>query len=122
MEALQKPQIICHNQKSLEYAIHDVKWIPCSAKFVSAGGKSNGAGVVEIYNLTGEGVEKQKEFGSKEHFKCCTFEASSLRNRHLATGDFAGRLQVTINNIPFLLWKVCISNISSNYGVIIFIL
>lgn len=94
MEVLQKPQIICHNQKSVDYAVHDVKWIPCSAKFVSIGGKSNGAGIVEIYALTGDGIEKKSEFCKKEHFKCCTFEASSLRNRHLATGDFSGRLQV----------------------------
>ncbi|KAH1007847.1 hypothetical protein HUJ04_005031 [Dendroctonus ponderosae] len=94
MESLAKPQIICHHSKSLDYAIHDVKWIPCSAKFVSVGGKSNGAGVVEIYSLSSEGVEKIDEFYKKDHFKCCTFDASSLRNRHLATGDFSGRLQV----------------------------
>nr|CAH7750204.1 unnamed protein product [Callosobruchus chinensis] len=94
MEKLQKPQIICHQQQTLNYAVHDVKWIPCSSKFVAVGGKSNGSGIVEIYSLTGEGIEKKGEFGKKEHFKCCTFDASSLRNRHLATGDFCGRLQV----------------------------
>ncbi|KAJ8928212.1 hypothetical protein NQ314_019276, partial [Rhamnusium bicolor] len=94
METLQKPQIICHNQQSLNYTIHDVKWIPCSAKFVSLGGKSNGAGIIEIYSLTGEGVKKLSEFCKKEYFKCGTFDASSLRNRHLATGDFCGRLQI----------------------------
>nr|XP_023022500.1 WD repeat-containing protein 92 [Leptinotarsa decemlineata] len=102
MEQLQKPQIICHKEKSVNYAIHDVKWIPCSAKFVSVGGKSNGAGIVEIYALTGEGVEKQSEFCKKDHFKCCTFEASSLRSRHLATGDFSGRLQIWDLEDPML--------------------
>ena len=53
MEALERPQIICHVQQALNYTIHDVKWIPCSAKFVSLGGKSNGAGVVEIYSISG---------------------------------------------------------------------
>ncbi|XP_060534618.1 dynein axonemal assembly factor 10 isoform X2 [Cylas formicarius] len=94
METLTKPQIICHDQKSLNYSIHDVKWIPCSAKFVSIGGKSNGAGIIEIYRLTGDGIEKVDEFCKKEHFKCCTFDASNLRDRHLATGDFSGRLQI----------------------------
>ncbi|CAH1957656.1 unnamed protein product [Acanthoscelides obtectus] len=94
MEKLQKPQIICHQQQTLDYAVHDVKWMPCSSKFVAVGGKSNGSGIVQIYSLTGEGIEKKSEFGKKEHFKCCTFDASSLRNRHLATGDFCGRLQV----------------------------
>lgn len=94
MEKLQKPQIICYKDKPLNYTIHDVKWIPCSAKFVAIGGKSNGAGIVEIYSLTSEGIEKIDEFCKKDHFKCGTFGASSLRNRHLATGDFGGRLQV----------------------------
>ncbi|XP_044265135.1 dynein axonemal assembly factor 10 [Tribolium madens] len=94
MESLQRPQIICHVQKALNYTIHDVKWIPCSAKFVSIGGKSNGAGIIETYSISGEGIEKVSEFGKKDHFKCGTFHASSLRDRHLATGDFSGRLQV----------------------------
>ncbi|CAH1107622.1 unnamed protein product [Psylliodes chrysocephalus] len=94
MEVLERPQIICHNEKALDYSIQDVKWIPCSAKFVSIGGKSNGAGIVEIYSLTSDNLEKVSEFAKRDHFKCCTFEASSLRNRHLATGDYSGRLQV----------------------------
>ncbi|XP_017779626.1 PREDICTED: WD repeat-containing protein 92 [Nicrophorus vespilloides] len=94
MDLLAKPQIICHVEKVLDYTIHDVKWIPSSAKFVTLGGKSNGSGVIEIYELHSEGVEKVGEFGKKEHFKCGSFDASSLRNRHLATGDFCGRLQV----------------------------
>lgn len=94
MEVLERPQIICHNEKALDYSIQDVKWIPCSAKFVSIGGKSNGAGIVEIYSLTSDNLEKVSEFSKRDHFKCCTFEASSLRNRHLATGDYSGRLQV----------------------------
>ncbi|CAH1163338.1 unnamed protein product [Phaedon cochleariae] len=94
MEAFQKPQIICHTQNSVDYAIHDVKWIPCSAKFVSVGGKSNGSGIIQTYTLTKNGIEKVGEFCKKDHFKCCTFDASGLRNRCLATGDFSGRLQV----------------------------
>lgn len=94
MDHLEKPQIICYKDKVLNHTIHDVKWIPCSAKFVAIGGKSNGAGIIEIYSLTSEGIEKTDEFCKKDHFKCGTFDASNLRNRHLATGDFGGRLQV----------------------------
>lgn len=94
MESLQKPQIISHVEKSVEYSVNDVKWIPATAKFVTIGGKSNGTGIVEIYSLSGEGVEKVDEFCKKDQFKCGTFDASSLRNRHLATGDYTGRLQV----------------------------
>lgn len=94
MDNLQKPQIISHVEKSLNYSISDVKWIPSSAKFVTLGGNPNGTGIIEIYALNPDGVEKVKEIVKKEQFRCGTFDASSLRNRHLATGDFAGRLQV----------------------------
>jgi hypothetical protein len=65
METLQRPQIICHVQKNLNYTIHDVKWIPCSAKFVSIGGKSNGAGVIETYSLDAEGSKKCRNLVKK---------------------------------------------------------
>lgn len=94
MENLQKPQIICHVEKSVNYTINDVKWIPSSAKFVSIGGNPNGTGVVEIYSIGSDGIEKLSEFNKKDHFKCGTFDASSLNSRHLATGDYTGRMQV----------------------------
>ncbi|KAF2881613.1 hypothetical protein ILUMI_24556 [Ignelater luminosus] len=94
MENLEKPQIICHAEKNLDYAVHDVKWIPSSAKFIAMGGKPNGTGIIEIYSLNSDGIEKVSEFGKADQFKCGTFDASSLRARHLATGDFGGRLQV----------------------------
>ncbi|XP_018326970.2 WD repeat-containing protein 92 [Agrilus planipennis] len=94
MDNLLKPQIICHLEETVKYCINDVKWIPSSAKFVVMGGKSNGAGIIEVYSLGNKGVEKISEIEKKEHFKCGTFDASNLRDRFLATGDLAGRLQV----------------------------
>lgn len=94
MDGLQKPQIICHAEKDVGYSVHDVKWIPSSAKFVALGGKPNGTGIIEIYGMNNEGIEKISEFAKRTEFKCATFDASSLRARHLATGDFSGRLQV----------------------------
>lgn len=37
MSAFEKPQIISHIQKSLNYTVFDCKWMPCSAKFVTMG-------------------------------------------------------------------------------------
>lgn len=94
MNELEKPQIIVLIEKSLNYNVHAVKWIPSSAKFVVMGGQSNGSGLIEVYNMNVDGVEKLQEFGRKEYFKCGTFDASTLTDRHLATGDFCGRLQI----------------------------
>jgi hypothetical protein len=44
----------------------------------------------------------------KASFKCGTFGASSLQQRHLATGDFEGKLMIWymifFNIVTFLRW------------------
>lgn len=94
MSALEKPQIICHQEQSLNFSIYDVKWIPSSAKFVVIGSLPTNSGIVQTYALSSGKLEKIDEFKKGHPFKCGTFGATSLRNRHLATGDFKGRLQV----------------------------
>lgn len=94
MISLDKPQIICHIENSLNYSVYDVKWIPSSARFVAMGSLPSGAGIVQIYALNQGKLDKISEFSKANSFKCGTFSASSLRTRHLATGDFKGRLQI----------------------------
>ena len=50
----------------------------------------------QIYSLDteNEGVKLNKELEKKAAFKCGTFGASSFRERHLATGNFEGYLQL----------------------------
>lgn len=49
--SLEKPQIIAHIQKSLNYTVFDSRWIPCSAKFVCMGNFARGSGVLQIYEI-----------------------------------------------------------------------
>lgn len=86
--------MIEHIHQSVNYTVFDCKWIPCSAKFVVLGSKANGNGILEIYELNEAKLEKVKELTKKSAFKCGTFGAANLRNRHMAIGDFNGRLQV----------------------------
>jgi len=94
MDNLEKPQIIVHHEKSLNYTVYDVKWIPRSARLVTVGCLPRGTGVLNIYELENGGLKQVKEITSPESFKCGTFAASSLQQRHFATGDFKGRMQV----------------------------
>ncbi|XP_055629747.1 dynein axonemal assembly factor 10 [Toxorhynchites rutilus septentrionalis] len=87
-------QMIAHIEKSLDYSIFDVKWIPCSAKFVVIGSKPKGTGILQIYELNRGELEKVTEVEKAESFKCCSFGASSLRESHLAIGDFVGKLAI----------------------------
>lgn len=94
LNEMDKPQMIEHIQQNVDYTIYDVKWIPCSAKFVVLGSKPNSNGILQIYELNEAKAEKIKQVVKKAAFKCGTFGASSLRNRHMAIGDFEGRMQV----------------------------
>lgn len=86
--------MIAHIEKSLEYSIFDVKWIPCSAMFVVVGSKPKGNGIIQIYELNRGELDKVKEVEKPKSFKCCSFGASRLRETQLATGDFVGKLAI----------------------------
>ena len=58
---LEKPQIIAHIQKSLNYTVFDSKWVPCSAKFVCMGNYPRGTGVLQIYEISHGELQLVKE-------------------------------------------------------------
>lgn len=91
---MDKPQVIVHIQKSLDFTLFDTKWIPCSAKFVVLGSYPRGTGVLQVYELSGTELNLVTQTEKSKPFKCGTFGASSIHQRHLATGDFEGRLHI----------------------------
>ena len=90
------PNILELYQKPVNITTYDTKWIPTSARFVVLGSYARATGCLQIYSLDteNEGVKLNKELEKKAAFKCGTFGASSLRERHLATGNFEGYLQL----------------------------
>lgn len=90
-----KPQMIAHIEHPVDFSIYDTKWIPCSAKFAVLGCRSNGNGVLRVFELNAgqlECVAEREQAG--QAFKCGSFGASSLRRTHMAVGDFEGKLQI----------------------------
>lgn len=59
--ALEKPQIIVHVQKSLNYTIYDTRWVPNSAKFVVLGNYARGTGALQVYEINKGEVTLVKE-------------------------------------------------------------
>ncbi|XP_007890464.1 dynein axonemal assembly factor 10 [Callorhinchus milii] len=92
--ALEKPQIIAHIQKGLNYTVFDSKWIPCSAKFVCVGNFARGTGVLQVYEVSHGAVVLVKEIEKSKPIKCGTFGATTLQQRYFATGDFDGNLNI----------------------------
>lgn len=48
---MDKPQVICHIEKSVPYTLYDALWIPSSAKFVVLGSQPRGSGVLQIFEI-----------------------------------------------------------------------
>eukprot|EP00961_Rhodomonas_salina_P038339 515612-Rhodomonas_salina.1 len=94
MDTTDKPQLVEHIHKSLTLTVNDVKWVPCSARFALLGTQPRGTGALQVYALNHGKLEPMMETEKQHGFKCGTFGASSLEERHFATGDYEGRLAV----------------------------
>lgn len=91
------PGLVEHWTTSVAFTPFDVKWIPESARFVLLGSRPNDTGIIQVYEL-GAGDDKTpklvKTIDRPAGIKCGTFDESSIQDRHLACGDFAGSLTV----------------------------
>lgn len=91
---MNKVQSLLHIEHNVNYSIFDVNWVPFSAKFLSIGTKTNGKGIIQIYELNSPKLNLVKEFTTDNSLKCSSFGTSSPGERHLTVGDFAGKLQI----------------------------
>lgn len=64
MSTFEKPQIIVHIQKGLNYTVFDCKWVPCSAKFVTMGNFARGTGVIQVYEIQRGDLKLLREVGA----------------------------------------------------------
>jgi len=91
---MEKPQIIAHVQKNLNFTLFDAKWVPRSARLVVLGTYPRGTGAFQVYELSQGDVNLLKDTEKHSAFKCGTFGASSIHQRYFATGDFKGKLAI----------------------------
>lgn len=107
MDTTACPQVIEHHKDTLNFTPFETRWVPQSAKFVVLGQYPKATGAIRVCELS-DGkcntiTEKEKEKG----FKCATFGAASIEERHLATGDYAGKLAIwDLNNLTKPVWEV----------------
>ncbi|CAM9188066.1 unnamed protein product [Ectocarpus fasciculatus] len=94
MDTTDAPQIIEHIHKPVAYQVFDTKWVPCSARFVSMGIHPNAKGALQVFQLSKGDLEVVADIQKPNGIKCGTFGASSIEDRHLATGDYAGKLAI----------------------------
>ncbi|RXG58827.1 WD repeat-containing protein 92 [Armadillidium vulgare] len=91
---MEKPNMILHAEKGLNYTAFDVKWIPKSAKVITLGSYPNGTGALQIYELCDGNLELVEDIERPKALKCGTFGATVFEERHIAIGDFDGNLEI----------------------------
>jgi len=94
MDSTDAPQIIEHVHKGLTFTPYDTRWVPCSAKFVVMGIMPKATGIMQVFELNSGEIKLVHECEKKKGIKCGTFGASALEDRHLATGDYAGMMNI----------------------------
>lgn len=91
---MDKPYVLCHIEKAVDFTIFDTRWLPCSAKCVVLGNKPNGKGVLRIFEMNAGHLDVVKEYEYKTTLKCGSFGANSLQRSHMSVISFDGQLQV----------------------------
>jgi len=94
MDGTAAPQIIEHVKEPLTFTPFETRWVPQSARFVILGQNPRATGAIRVCQLSQGKCEKLTEVEKPKGFKCATFGASSIEDRHLATGDYAGGVAV----------------------------
>lgn len=91
---MDKPYVLCHIEKQLDFTIFDTRWLPCSAKFVALGNKPNGNGILNVFELNHGQLDLIASHEQESAFKSGTFGASLLRKSHIAVSSYDGKLQI----------------------------
>eukprot|EP00903_Cladosiphon_okamuranus_P016703 g15396.t1 len=94
MDTTDAPQMMEHIHKSITFTPNDTRWVPCSARFVVTGIHPRAKGALVVYELNKGNLKLAYERETDAGIKCCTFGASSLEERHLACGDYNGKLAI----------------------------
>lgn len=88
------PEIICHLEKKLSFTAFESLWVPSSARFVAVGCDWSNLGHLGVYELSGGAIKEVHQLETPASIRCASFGAASLEERHLATGDFGGHIQL----------------------------
>lgn len=94
MLQMDKPYVLCHIEKAVDFTVYDTKWVPCSAKCVALGTKTTGNGILRMFEVNGGQLETVRDYEYKSTLKSGSFGASSLQKSHIAIIGLDGRFQM----------------------------
>eukprot|EP00466_Bigelowiella_natans_P006553 jgi/Bigna1/88146/estExt_fgenesh1_pg.C_280172 len=107
MDATNAPQLIEYANKGVNFTPFTTRWIPCSPRFVCLGTNPRNKGAMGIYELKKGELKETTMVTTPAGLKCGTFGASFFEKRQLATGDYAGKLNIwDMSNLKKAVYSV----------------
>lgn len=95
MDTTNCPQIIQHSHTALDFTPFEARWVPYSARFCIMGQNPRATGALKVFEMEKGAVKEIASLPEQpKGFKCGTFHASQIEERHLATGDYDGNLAI----------------------------
>jgi len=142
MNSVESPQIISIVKSSVTFTPFESLWVPNTSRFVALGENPRRTGTISVYQLKFGNDEKSDSNSNNETlqlkskdtkpsgFKCGTFghsyNASNESSQQLATGDFAGTLNIwDLEKMSEPIYEIknahskiinCIDGISGKHG------
>lgn len=89
-----KPQILSHLSTTLDYTPFTCCWIPLSARISVCGSTSKGSGIIEVYTLDDNKLNKTSRYTLDNPIKCSTYNASNKQQRYITIGDYKGNVSI----------------------------
>ncbi|KAI8065477.1 WD40-repeat-containing domain protein [Gongronella butleri] len=80
--------------KELSFTPYHVQWVPSSTRVCVVGATDRQTSKLAVYSLNDKQVVLSTETETPSPIRCATFGAADTHTRHLATGDFAGNVQL----------------------------
>jgi WD40 repeat protein len=107
MDCTSAPQVIEHVKENLNFTPFETRWVPQSSRFVVLGQMPRATGAIRVCQLSKGKCEKLVEVEKPKGFKCGTFGASAIEDRHLATGDYVGNVNIwDLERLDKPIWSV----------------
>lgn len=86
--------ILLFCEKSINYTILDVQWLPFQAKACSVGCTPRGTGIIDVFELYEDSLNLLKTIEVKTAIRCCTVNAFDQGYQNLLYGDSDGDLSI----------------------------
>lgn len=94
MDTTDAPQLIEHINHGVAFTPYEARWVPSSARLAVLGLKANGRGILQVLELEAGRLKTVTTSEQPHGLKCATFGASTLEQRNVAVGDFAGNVSI----------------------------